>query len=34
MDNGPARHAGVGLNLMNAGDSVADMFEVSWIDSR
>jgi len=31
MDNGPARHAGVGLSLMKAGDSVADMFEMSTI---
>ena len=34
MDNGPARHAGVGLSLMKAGDSVADMFEVSFILER
>jgi leucyl aminopeptidase len=31
MDNGPARHAGVGLSLMKAGDSIADMFEMSTI---
>eukprot|EP00088_Acartia_fossae_P027413 TRINITY_DN2816_c0_g2_i1.p1 TRINITY_DN2816_c0_g2~~TRINITY_DN2816_c0_g2_i1.p1 ORF type:complete len:510 (-),score=168.22 TRINITY_DN2816_c0_g2_i1:7-1536(-) len=31
MDNGPARHAGVGLSLMKAGDAIGDMFEMSTI---
>ena len=28
MDNGPARQAGVAVKLQQAGDTVADMFEV------
>merc|ERR1711970_1441169 len=31
MDNGPAKHAGVGVNLMKAGEAMADMFEMSTI---
>lgn len=31
MDNGPARQAGTALNLKEAGEKVADMFEISTI---
>jgi len=31
MENGPAKHAGVGVNLMKAGEAMADMFEMSTI---
>ena len=34
MDNGPARQAGVAVNLKEAGDKVADMFEVRREEGR